>query len=257
MTFSYEDLLSIQEIIAEVLVEVDDKEQQKLTPGHYRRSVKLAMDELSFDAAFVEVTRDFEMPFDLKLPIPKGVFNIENIWIFTGTPDDVGYQENVYWKRFFETRGKLLDEDTGYTAINKEGNITDPFVKSPTLAEGRYFFNTHSGIIHLSDSCDVFDYVRITFKGVASATLDIDKIKMVPPFARKAVTLWCVEKAARALKPLDTWRDRKYRGIQVDAAGQLDEYGFNGAWHEAKTRLRDLDKKKWRDLIEYNSKMTY
>lgn len=252
MTFSYDDLLSIQDVISDVLLDLDDKEMQKLTPGWYRRQVKKALDELSFDTAFVDVTRDFEMPHDLKLPIPKGCFNIENIWIYSGTPDAMGYQENVYWKRFFETRGK----DKGYSAVNKEFNYTDPFVKSPQTGGGRYYFNTHSGIIHLSDPCDFFDYVRIAFKGMASAELDIDKIRIVPPIASEAVTLWVVERGARALKSTDG-RDRRYRSIQTDASVQLDKFGLDGAWHEAKTRLQDLDKKKWRDLIEYNSKMTY
>ena len=68
MTFSYDDLLSIQDVISDVLLDLDDKPMQKLTPGWYRRQVKKALDELSFDVAFVKVTRDFEMPHDLKVP---------------------------------------------------------------------------------------------------------------------------------------------------------------------------------------------
>ena len=58
----------------------------------------------------------------------------------------------------------------------------------------------------------------------------------------------------------------QYQAIAVIAAATLNlllnfvlipEYGMMGAWHEAKVRLSALDKKKWRDLIEYNSKMTY
>ena len=251
-TFSFDDLLSIQDVISDVLLDLDDKEQQKLTPGWYRRAVKKALDELSFDTAFVDVTKDVEMPHDLKIPIPKGLFDLNNICIYSGTPDEVGYMENVYWKRFFETRGK----ETGYTAINKEYNYTDPFVKAPQIGGTTYFFNTHSGIIYLSDSCDRYDYVRISFKGMASSELDIDKIKIVPPMAAEAVTLWVVERGARALKSTDG-RDRRYRSIQTDAAIQWEKFGFGGAWHEAKSRLLELDKKKWRDIIEYNSKMTY
>lgn len=263
MTFSFEDLISIQEVVADASLDLDDKTMQKLTPGWYRKQVKRAMDELSFSAPFIEVVKDIVMPDDMKVPVPKGFYNIDNIHIYTGTPDAIGYMENVYWKRNFQTRGGVIKEneytDSGYTANNHEHNVTDPFFKvslfrsSPTIA---YFFNTRNGIIYLSADCSIYDYVRIVGKGVASSELAIDDIKIVPPFALKAVTLWVVEKGARALKSTDTGT-RRYRTIQTDAAGQLDEYGFDGAWHEAKVRLGSLDKKKWRDLIEYNSKMTY
>lgn len=249
MKFSHEDLLSISEVIADVLLEVDDKKQQKLTPGYYRAQVKYALDELSFDTFFVEVTKDYEMPHDLKMPIPKGVFNMQNMWGYTGTPDDVKYLENIYWKRNFDTRGY----NTGYGARVHEGNITDPYVKAPSGYVYAYFFNVRNGIIYLSDTCDSMDYVRIQFAGLASSELDIDKVKMVPPFVRKAVVLWVTEKAAKALKA----QNPEYRIIQIDAANQLDEYGYNGAWHEAKTRLRGLDKKMLRDFMEYSSKLTY
>jgi hypothetical protein len=263
MTFSYQDLISIQEVIADAALELDDKAMRKLTPGWYRKSTKRAMDELSFDVPFVDITRDIIMPDDLKVEIPKGFYDISNIHIFTGTPDNVGYVENVYWKRNFETRGRVYRAgalaDAGYTANNHEYNITDPFFKVSRLYQtpnNAYYFNTHSGFIHLSDACNAYAYVRIGGKGIATAELDIDKIKIIPPFALKAVTLWVVEKGARALKATDTGI-RRYRTIQNDASSQLDEYGMGGAWHEAKVRLGKIDTKKWRDFIEYNSKMTY
>jgi len=263
MTFSYEDLISIKEVIADACLEVGDPKMQQLTPGWYRKTVKRALDELSFDAMFIDATRDIELPDDLKLPIPKGVFNIENMWIYTGTPDAIGYQENVYWKRNFETRGREYVDgslsNTGFTANNHPYNYTDPFFKVSTLQQSptsAYYFNTDAGIIHLSDACQYFDYIRIGFKGYATSALDIDEIKIIPPFALKAVTLWVVEKAARTLKVNDTG-NRRLRTVQTDASMQLDEYGMNGAWYEAKVRLAELDTKKMKDIIEYNSKMAY
>lgn len=263
MTFSFEDLISIQEVVADASLDLADKELHLLTPGWYRKHVKRAMDELSFDAPFIEVVKDIVMPDDMKVPVPKGFYNIENIHIYTGTPDAVGYVENVYWKKNFQTRGGVIKEneytDSGYTANNHEHNVSDPFFKVSAFRQApliAYFFNTRNGIIYLSADCSAYDYVRITGKGVATSELAIDDIRIIPPFALKAVTLWVVEKGARALKGSDTG-NRRYRTIQTDAALQLDEYGKNGAWWEAKVRLGELDKKKWRDFIEYNSKMTY
>jgi len=253
MNFSYEDLLSIDEVIADVLLEVDDVEQRKLTPGYYVSQVKYALDELGFATFFVDVTRDVIMPHDLLIEWPKGCFNLDKIWAYTGTPDDVQYKQPVYWKRNFNTRGK----DTGYTADSNEGNISDPFIIAPSHFVSELFFNVRAGIIHLSDTCDVYDYIRLQFAGTPSSVLDVAKIKIVPPMVRKAVEQWVVERAAKALKgKYDTARDQKYRRIQSDAAIQLDEYGLNGAWHEAKMRLKKVDTKMMNDFIEYNSKMT-
>ena len=95
MTFSFEDLISIDEVIADVLQEVDDQAQQKLTPGFYRKIVKKALDELGFDVAFVDATRDLVLPDDLKVPTPKGVFNVKTIQVFTGTPGTGNEKDNV------------------------------------------------------------------------------------------------------------------------------------------------------------------
>lgn len=263
MTFSFEDLISIQEVVADASLDLDDKELHKLTPGWYRKQVKRAMDELSFEVPFIDIVKDIVMPDDMKIYIPKGFYNIDKMHIFTGTPDDIGYVENVYWKRGFQTRGGVIKENewtaSGYTADNHEHNISDPFFKVSlfrTSPRGAYYFNTRNGIIYLSTACAAYDYIRIVGKGVASSQLDIDNIKIVPPFAIEAIILWVVERGARALKATDTGT-RRYRTIQTDAALQLDKTGYNGLWHEAKTRLRKIDTKMWRDLIEYNSKMTF
>jgi hypothetical protein len=249
MKFSSENLLSINEVIADVLLEVDDEAQNKLTSGYYRAQVKYALDELAFDTFFVEITKDFEMPDDLLIEFPKGCFNLINIWAYTGAPDNVQYLQSIYWKRNFDTRGKEM----GYGASVHEGNVTDPFIVAPSSYVSALFFNVRNGIIYLSDTCAAYDYIRIQFSGLASSELDIDKIKIVPPMVRKAVELWVTEKAAKALKS----RDPKYRQIQIDAATQLDEYGLTGAWHEAKMRLKSLDKKMMQDYMEYNSKLLY
>jgi len=239
------NLLSISEILADVLVAMNDEDQVILTPGFYRAQVKYAMDELGFDVAFLPQVVDETMPIDLKVDIPKGCYNLTDIQIYTGTPDDVGYVENVYWKKGRMTRGA----GTGYTSSVHHHNISDPFFRVSVREFSKYYFTIQNGIIHLSDSCAGYPYIRMKFNGLASQHLD--EVKMVPPEVRKAVVLWVIEKCASFLKS----RDNRYMGVQRDAAMQLDEYGFNGAWHEAKSRLRTMDKKIFRDMILYNSSL--
>lgn len=241
-------MVSVDEILADVTLEMGDPSMRIRNIGYYRAQVKMALNELSFDSLFIDVYRDEPIPDDLRLRIPQGLFNIRGLWIYTGTPDDVGYQETVYWKRTFFSRGS----NQGYTAAIKEGQVTDPFVRMTSVSEGQYYFNTQNGYIILSDSCAIFDYIRIMGSGLLTDGLDIYSQKIVPKFVQKAVILWAVEKSARSLKIFDN----RYRAIQTDAATQLDEYGLSGAWHQAKRRLKDLDKKKYQDIVLYTNNLT-
>lgn len=247
MEINLNNLGSIKEVLADVLVTLDDEGQKLLTPGFYKAKVKDALDELGFDISFLPVTNDYIIPDNLIVDIPKGCFNLRQIHIYSGTPDAVGYVENVYWKKGKHTRGA----GTGYTADVHDYNITDPFIRVNIDEWSMYYFSVQNGRIYLSEACAVYDYVRLTFDGIPS--MNLDEVRMVPPEVKKAVTLWTIEKCASALKI----RDPKYRAVQADAASQLDEYGLSGAWHEAKMRLRKLDSKQMKDIIEYNSKMNY
>jgi hypothetical protein len=245
MDINPQNLLSIQEVLADVMVIMDDEDNRKLTPGFYNAQVKYALDELGFDISFLPVTNDYEIPEDLILEMPKGCFNLNSIHIFTGTPDSVGYQENVYWKKGAQTRGK----ETGMTSNVRGWNITDPFFRVNVSEWSLYYFSVQNGLMRLSDACSAFDYARLNYDGIPSKNLDV--VKMIPPECRKAIVLWVTDKCAASLK----LRDNKYRAVQVDAVAQLDEYGFNGAWHEAQMRLVRLDRKKFKDSILYNSNL--
>lgn len=247
MEINPQNLYSIQEVIADVMVIMDDEANDKLTPGFYKAQVKYGLDELGFDISFLSVTEDYIMPVDLMIDMPKGCFNLQRIHLFNGTPDNVGYVENVYWKKGINTRGK----NTGFTANVTGWNTTDPFCRAEVNSGSLYYFSIQNGIIRLSDACSAYPYVRITFDGIPSKNLS--EVKMVPPEVRKAVTDWVTVRCSGALK----MRDNKYRVIQADAYTQLDEYGLNGSWHEAKQRLLRLDKKMLNDVILYNAKMNY
>jgi len=241
------NFLSINEVLSDVLVILNDESQKLLTPGFYRAKVKDGLDELGFDVSFLPVTNDYEIPDNLMVDVPKGCFNLRQIHIYSGTPDAVGYVENVYWKKGLHTRGA----GAGYTADVHHWNVTDPFIRVNINEYSMFYFSVQNGIIHLSEACSNYDFTRLTYDGIPS--MNLDEVKMVPPEVKKALIMWTTEKCAGSLK----LKDNRYRIIQSDAAGQLDEFGLSGAWHEAKMRLRRLDKKQMKDIIEYNSKLNF
>jgi hypothetical protein len=247
MDINPNNFLAINEILSDVLVHIDDEPNSKLTPGYCRAQVKMGLDALGFEMPFIEVTNDYPIPSDLKLDMPSGCYNLNSINIYAGTPDAVGYTENVYWRKGVHTRGA----NTGVTANVNQYNVTDPFCRVALGYQAKYYFSVQNGILILSDDCSNFDYARLTYNGIPSGSLD--EVKMIPPEAREALILYAVEKCAASLK----LRDNKYRIVQLDAASQLDRYGLNGAWHNTKMLLLKLDRKKLHDVILYNSKLNY
>jgi len=239
--------LAIREIVSDVMVILDDEDNKLLTPGFYRGKVKDALDELGFDIDFLPQVNDYLLPDDLMVDIPKGCFNMQGIQIYTGTPEEVGYVENVYWRKGVQTRG----QGTGVSASVNSYNVTDPFFRVRVWENELYYFSVQNGIIRLSDACANFDYVRLTYSGIPS--MNLDELKMVPRECRRGITDWVTDKCAGALK----MRDARYRIIQLDASRSLDEFGFYGSWHLAKQRLLKLDKKKIKDVILYNQKLNY
>lgn len=247
MNFSHNDLLSINNILADVLRDVDDERTRLRTKGYYKRQIKHAIEELAFDTYFDERFKDIPLPSNLRLAIPSGAFNIRNIFIFNGEDCKVEDSKIVWDKKDFLSSGKGM----GYTARNKSGQ-TDPFILSYTSDYDIYYCNIQNGIIVFSDACAGYKSVRIQYNGIAS---DIDQYKIVPRMFREAVTLFVEEKVFASLKAKDI---RKYRPLWLDIYNQLYSGSpFRGKWAEAKDRAKRLDTKKLRDLSVYINRLNY
>ena len=238
--------ISINEVLADVLVAMNDVDARKISLSFYQAQVRNAIDELGFDTVFVEDQLDLAIPADHIVAFPATAYRIKQAFIYTGTPTDIGYVQNLYWKKGARTAGF----ETGYTANNHPSNHSDPFYNTPAWGDPAiaYFFSFVNGNITLSDSCASYDYVRIVYDGIPSGILT--EAKMIPPEVRAAVVLWVIEKCASFLK----LKDGNYRTVQLDAAAQLDEFGMNGAWHHAKMRIKYQGKKIRNDIAEFNAR---
>lgn len=241
------NFVSLNEILSDVTVALDDKDTRKLSEGFYRAQVRNCVDELNFDTVFIEDKLDIEIPADHIIEFPAAAYRIKQVFIFTGDPDDIGYVQNVYWKK--GARGAGFEK--GYTSNNHPGNYFDIYHTNPMWGDIdiAYFFSYVNGDLTLSDACDSYDYARVVYDGVATGILA--DTALVPPEVRKAVVLWTIEKCASFLKV----KYPGYRTVQLDAAAQLDEFGQNGAWAEAKRRIKYQGKKIRQDLSEYNARM--
>ena len=251
--------LSVNEVLADVLVALDDQDTRKASLGFYKAQVRNAIDELGFDTVFIEDWINYAIPADCVVAFPAAAYRIKDIQVFTGDPDDetdsdtidtveIGAVQNVYWKK--GARGAGFEK--GYTASNHPSNYTDIyFTQNPSWGsiDIAYFFTYVNGNITLSDACSGYDYVRIRYDGVPTGKLE--DTALIPPEVRNAVVLWAIERSASFMK----LRYPELRTVQLDAAAQLDVSGLNGIWHNAKMRLKYLGKKIHKDMLEYNNRL--
>ena len=189
-----------------------------------------------------------KIPDNLLLQIPKGVYNIKDIFLWNGDNCIIQSSQRVFHKEM-QTQGK----GKGYTANIKTGQ-SDRFV--PYVAEqdsNIYFYTANMGVISFSESCSAYENVRVVYEGFPDQM--IDKVRFIPPFFREALVGYVTERAFFALKS----RDVAYRLIWADAKSDLyDRIGTEQSkWDNALYLSKKVDKKKRQDMQEYLSKMDY
>jgi hypothetical protein len=246
MNFSPADLLTPDQIKADVLRLVDDEEERELNPGFYTSQIQQALDELGYDTFFYEVYKDLDVPDNLSIKMPSGCFNIRNVYLFSGDCCEVEDMQNVYWKKNYKTRGS----GKSYTANNKSGNY-DHFIDSPSSETDLYYFNVNNGYIELSSNCTSYDTIRIQFNGLNTA---IGEVPLVPREFRATVISWVAERVFAVLKGRDP---KKYRQLWLDEYNRLYSNPYDGLWAKAIQRSKRLDTKYMNDMKEYMSKMNY
>ena len=204
---------------------------------------------------------DLDMPTDLKLIIPKGVFNIKDIHVYnpqntssTGeacernccTPISL---EKVFYKHCgLENNYKTNNYYDTYTLLN-----TTQY-KYPILF---YDIDKESNTIEFSDNCSSYIKIRIKASGFMGG--DINDLKIVPPFVRDAVILRVIEKVCPVMMAhkIDP---QLYGGILRATKEEL--YGKRGLyqasiWEDAIYRLKRADDKEFKDLKMYYSHLNF
>jgi hypothetical protein len=268
MNYSRKDFITPNEILADVLKSVKDEEYLHNSPGWYISQMQQALEELSFDTLFDEKTMDFKVPEDLNLEIPKGTFNLIQIYLFNGENlCSINNSQIVWHKRNYFTKGN------GYLARNK-ADSRDPFYGNSffdgnnrdfdnsqidyrykqTGKENTFYYNIHNGIIMLSPACRSFERIAIRLNGTGCAVGDAP---VIPLFFRQAVKDYLCEV---------TLRNRMVDDPSVTGAWKIydrnlnknENFGFyTGSWYKAKKRISSMNDHERESLREYLAKPTW
>lgn len=259
MTFSPENMVSIGDILADVLKMVGDSDCRVNSRGWYVSQIQQALEELSFDTFFVTRNEIFDMPDDMRIPTPKGAFNIKNIYVFDGDKCSFDNRRNVYHKSNFINSG----DGNSFVAKNTGRNGNDPFYRNRMnrggidnrIPDNVLFYSVQNGVIMLSPSCRNHQKVFIEFSGVSC---DIGDVPFVPSFARQGVKDWvCVQALPMKMQDvIGTAEYQHYLNMFKIKKQDLEDV-YDGSWAITKRRAGALDDKFRDDLKEYLTFMNY
>jgi hypothetical protein len=249
MNFSPASFLTVNHVVADVQLELNDEGNKLFTPGYYISQVQQAMEELSLSSFFHDLWKDFDFPYrSLSLELPKGAFNLKAVFAFNGDCCSVDSMTQVHYKRGYAAKSA----SSGYTARNKDSDNADydPWYPRYGGADSVYFYSLQNGNVTFSSSCSAFEKVRLYYNGVLTNAGDVP---VVPVQFRQAVKDYVIEKCYRILMGRDP---RMYAPLYDRIHASL--YApITGTWDQAIKRASSMDSSVVEDYREYMSKMNY
>lgn len=238
--------ISPNEIISDVIAICDDMEFKAFEYAFYLSQVQQALSELAYDTLFDQRTWTGAIPPSLVLDLPDGLFNLEQVYVFSGTDCSIGNLSNVYWARHFFRHG-------GATVKEQRGVQTDPFLENTTVyAGGILYFNISGGKLYLSDACAGFQNVLVQYRGMGCKLGDAP---MIPHYLREAVKNF----VAKAILTVRFARDPGRWSAVLDNV-KRDHFGNGGldagTWKQAQRRVQSIDIKARNDIARYLSNLS-
>jgi hypothetical protein len=269
MEFSPKDLLSPKDVLSEVLIYTQEMGYKNVTRGFIISQMNRCMRALSYDTFFDEQHKTFLLPSNGVIEIPAGVFNIKQVYLYSGDNCNIGQNTaNAYYKRNFFTGG-----GNGYVARHKGNNGNngqDPFytdhvpstpqdrhgsrVNTPGtgLPNSLYYYGESNGCLNFGET-GPYTKVLIKFNGI----WEVDEEKnTIPEYFQEVLVDWCTESVLRvkaAVEPVNS----KWRTLHSDSVFRLGykPETFDGSWYKAKRRVTGMGDKKKEDLKEYLSRL--
>jgi hypothetical protein len=246
----------LDDILSVVLPMVDDIEYRAAPKGFYVSMIQKALEELGMDTFFDERRESFEMPTDtLTIPLPKGCFNVKNVYLYNGNECNIANSIKVYWARNYFTKGN------GFIRNDKFNNYNDPFYSSHygggTPAENavwygdenrhktaKFWYNIQMGNLMLSSYCrGVANKVMIHFNGTGC---DLGDVPFIPVFLRTAVEDYCI----LAILRMQAAKDRNKMQLLQYYDNKLNQ-PYEGSWGKAETRIKTMNSGDRSDLLKY------
>lgn len=257
------EYISSDSIMFMVTALTGDKNYTILPKGFYLTVIQDALKELNMDSFFEELREDIKMPVGtLTIDLPKGCFNVKNIYVFTGDECTIQNSKKIWWKRNYYTKGQ------GYIANDKGNNGNDPYYGNHNAASrndkdliridaaqgvnSALYYNIQMGKIMLSSSCrNAGQMIHVHYNGIGG---DISEAPIIPVYFKQAIIDYVVEYICLYRMGNEVSDVRRWTALLNVYSMRLDKNGFNGSWHTAIQRVRDMNSSQREELKEYCSR---
>lgn len=256
MDFSRNDYLSADNMLASVVRLCQDPETKKIPKGRYVSLLHRALQELSFDTFFNIKRFDEPVPECLYFDMPAGTFSVKEVYVYNGEVCNIRTAQKLWYKPNYYTRGN------GFFAKNRgNNNIIDPFypsnsdmvrdprtqemVRVPDVSDGLLWYNVENGQMMVSPAAKNYQKIHVVAHGTICP---FGEAPLIPPYFQEAVEDFVCEFATRELIGVD---GQLYLVMNREYQRRLDYHGYNGSWHKAKTRIKNMSKGERADFYEY------
>lgn len=245
-----------------------DQEYKVIPRGFYMALIQEAFRELNMISFFAEKRVDFKLSVgNLTHSLPEDCFNIENVYLFSGKQCVIANSQKLYWKRNYYTEG------VGYIANDKGNNLNDPFLTNHTLASRKNFnksdksliryedqtrvnsvlyYNLQGGNLMVSSSCrGRGEKIHLHYRSTGGKVLEAP---IIPVYFKVAMEDYVTEAALRFRMANEPMNIKNWAFLQNEYKQRLDKNGMNGSWHEAKMKVKRLNKSQLEELKTYLSR---
>jgi len=270
MEFSANELITVGEILSDVARFTGEQKNKYVSKGFMISQMNKCLEELSFHTFFQEDSRTFTMPQNRILDIPPLVFNIKQIFLYSGDSCTVNNSVNVYWKNNYThfggqkgfSRAKLDNQRDPFYGPAYPSNIDNnpakvfaPANPANPEAEGLdgdlFYYGEQQGKLFFSPNCSRYPKIMIKFNGI----WQVDDTKpSIPRYFRDVIVDWVCERVFMAMIPENP-------GLYMPQADRftrrLDRNGLRGSWMNAERLVKRLGSKQRADLDEYLARLNY
>lgn len=251
--------IKVKDILFNAAGFAGDTDYRAIPKGFYIQQIEDAFKELNMETKMLDGHANFDTPIEhLSIPLPADCFNVQNVWMYSGTECDFHASRKVWPKDNYYTEGD------GYLANRTGNNTNDPYYLNDSLTSRlrpdrdlsliRYdnnisinqilFYNIQNGVLMLSASCRAAgNKVHIHYN---STGCEVGEAPIIPLFYKKAIEDYTTEAALRFRMANDIVNARAWQPLWQIADRNLDKNGYNGSWQTALVMARSMssDQKK-------------
>lgn len=240
-----------------------DTKHEYLPRGFYMALIRDAFQQLNMSSKFSEQRVSFPVPQNhLTIALPEDCFDVENVYMYSGTTCDFNVTKKVYWKRHYYTEGQ------GYVANDKWDNRNDPYfenhssrdldtriadnLKREAVPSTLLYYNIQMGNLMLSSSCrSAGNMVHIQYRGTGIKAMDAP---IIPIYFKAAIEDYITEAALRFRMANEPEKAKVFIYLQQLYEKRLDKEGMRGSWHEAVFLAKTMNDSQRNELNDYLSR---